>query len=193
MPAMIWDSATSAFKEADTPKIWDSTNQAWKDTEGYVYQNGAWVERWTGRYYLVKNGRRVVAGGEDYTTHGGGTISYGTDYVTFTPNPNDTDAGVGFIWRNIKNPKSYTKICIEYSGVATLRPNYNQWNGIEFYGPTTSTYYITLELPLFTQKTTQKNEITNSNLLSALTTGYTILFGKIYWCGTATIYNVWFE
>ena len=34
MPAKIWDIATQAFKDAETPKIWDSTNNDFADSVG---------------------------------------------------------------------------------------------------------------------------------------------------------------
>ena len=49
MPAMIWDSSTSAWKEADTPKTWGSSVGAWKDTDGYCWVNGVQKEAWSSK------------------------------------------------------------------------------------------------------------------------------------------------
>lgn len=44
MPALIWDSATSAWKEASTPKVYNSNSNAFVDCGGKMYNGSAWVD-----------------------------------------------------------------------------------------------------------------------------------------------------
>lgn len=44
MAVKIWDSSTSAFKDADNPKVY--SGGAWVGTDGKSYENGVWKEDW---------------------------------------------------------------------------------------------------------------------------------------------------
>ena len=58
MAAIIYDSATGAFKDAETPLIYDAAAGAYKGSTGLVYDaaSGAWAERWGTIEYLFKSG-----------------------------------------------------------------------------------------------------------------------------------------
>lgn len=60
MPALIYDTTTQAFKDADTPKIYSSSDGAFVDAHGKIWDETAqaWVDAWdtsTG-YELFSNG-----------------------------------------------------------------------------------------------------------------------------------------
>lgn len=48
MSAMIYDTTSQAFVEAETPMKFDTGNQSWADTTGLAYnpEVEAWEERW---------------------------------------------------------------------------------------------------------------------------------------------------
>lgn len=66
MPAMIWDSTSQAFKEAENPKIYKDTANAFVDSDGMVHNGAAQVEA----YSAGLPGTSIVVG-QDYTLGSG--------------------------------------------------------------------------------------------------------------------------
>ena len=52
----IYTYKNGAWQEAETPKKY--SNGAWEDTDGYVCENGVWVQKWSKiqPLYLIKDG-----------------------------------------------------------------------------------------------------------------------------------------
>ena len=65
MPALIYDTSTQLFKEAENPKIYNESINAFVDSEGKVYNGTEWVD-----VYGDKPGTAIEAG-QDYNLGSG--------------------------------------------------------------------------------------------------------------------------
>ena len=97
MPALIYDTTTQAFKDAETPKIYSSGDGAYVDAHGKIWDENAqaWVDAWVesgppGYLYYQGNECKNITGGWEGTGKpvGGwdinGTLVKGSSSMTLT-------------------------------------------------------------------------------------------------------------
>lgn len=91
MSAMIWDSTTQAFKDAETPKVWDSSANAWKDAEGKIWNETAqaWEDAWNSELWLYNYGDQCIkntGGWQNLNKSGQPSYSYNNIAPVFNVN-----------------------------------------------------------------------------------------------------------
>ncbi len=123
MAVKIYDNESQAFKDAETPLVHDGNLQAWKESTGLAWDDGAqaWEERWRPRVYLYNRGNECVdltGGWEPYSVNGRLAICEKLDDSLYVHTDDSSTEFLqkwesGFRTVNEVNFDGYSKLCLE--------------------------------------------------------------------------------
>ncbi len=196
----VYKYVSGAWQEtSEVPKKY--VNSAWEDSDGYAYENGVWVEKWSAKpqpLYIIKNG--VRQSGFNFTTSKTGGSDYYSTYWTqggdgsqyaVAKTPKGGNIGIRLLITGSINISEYTKLYCD--GVYAFSnsksdPDASSSLSITGTGGTINSINMT------TSRSTK-----SSNIVA--TTGYTIIcqaYANAYASTnqrttTGRIYNLWLE